>query len=89
MILQGNDYNYFNGTIRYRNILSDRNSCYIESQTVTEDGVITKQMIEHPIEIDTSMKVQSIFIAVYIFVLYNIPTVILLFIYKDGRKKLR
>lgn len=61
----------------------------IESQTVTEDGVITNQISEQPIQIDNSEKMQSISIAVYIFVLYNIPTIILLLIYKDGRKKLR
>ena len=61
----------------------------IESQTVTEGGVITNQISEQPIQIDNSEKMQSISIAVYIFVLYNIPTIILLLIYKDGRKKLR
>lgn len=64
-------------------------SVRIESQTITEDGVITKQISEQPVEIDTAEVMQSIFIAVYIFVLYNIPTIILLLIYKDGRKKLR
>lgn len=61
----------------------------IESQTITEDGVVTKQISESAVEIGTSEVIQSVFIAVYIFVLYNIPTIILLLIYKDGRKKLR
>lgn len=64
-------------------------SVRIESQTITEDGVVTKQISESPVEIDTSEVMQSVFIAVYIFVLYNIPTIILLLIYKDGRKKLK
>ena len=59
---------------------------HIEAQTVTEDGVITKQISEQPVEIDTSEVMQSVFIAIYIFVLYNIPTIILLLIYKDGIK---
>lgn len=64
-------------------------SVRIESQTITEDGVVTKQISESPVEIDTSEVMQSVFIAVYIFVLYNIPTIILLLIYKDGKKKLK
>lgn len=64
-------------------------SVRIESQTITEDGVVTKQISESPVEIDTSEVMQSVLIAVYIFVLYNIPTIILVLIYKDGRKKLK
>lgn len=60
-------------------------SVRIESQTITEDGVVTKQISESPVEIHTSEVMQSVSIAGYIFVLYNIPTVILLLIYKGGR----
>lgn len=62
-------------------------SVHIESQTVTEDGVVTKQISEQLIELDTFEIKQSIFIVVYIFVLYNIPTVTLILIYRGSRKK--
>ncbi len=64
-------------------------SVHIESQTVTENGVVTKQVTEEPIKTDTSKITQSIFIGCYIFVLYNISTVILLLIYKEAREKLK
>ena len=64
-------------------------SVRIEAQTITEDGVVTKQISEQPIELDTSKVMQSIFTAVYIFILYNIPTTILLLIYRGYRKKLK
>lgn len=64
-------------------------SVHIESQTVTENGVVTKQVTEEPIKTDTSKITQSIFIGCYIFVLYNISTVILLLIYKGAREKLK
>ena len=61
-------------------------SIHIESQTITEDGVVTKHISEQPVELDSFEIIQSIFVAVYIFVLYNIPTVILLLIYRGSRK---
>lgn len=73
------------GVVTFYNV----GSVHLESQTITEDGVVTKQISESPVEIDISEVMQSVFIAVYIFVIYNIPTIILLLIYKDGRNKLR
>ena len=64
-------------------------SVHVESQTVTENGVVTKQVIEEPIKTDTSKITQSIFIGCYILILYNISTVILLLIYKGAREKLK
>ena len=71
------------GVVTFYNV----GSVHVESQTVIENGVVTKQISENPVEIDTAEVMQSVSIAVYIFVLYNIPTIILLLIYKDGRKK--
>lgn len=71
------------GVVTFYNV----GSVHVESKTVIENGVVTKQISENPVEIDTSEVIQSVFIAVYIFVLYNIPTIILLLIYKGGRKK--
>ncbi len=64
-------------------------SVRIESQTVTENGVVTKQIIKEPIKADTSKITESIFTGLYIFVLYNISTVILLLVYKGTREKLK
>lgn len=71
------------GVVTFYNV----GSVHVESKTVIENGVVTKQISENPVEIDTAEVMQSVSIAVYIFVLYNIPTIILLLIYKDGRKK--
>lgn len=64
-------------------------SIHVETQTVTEDGVVTKHVTEKPVKVDTSTIKESIFLGGYILVLYNIPTVILLLIYKGARKKLK
>lgn len=64
-------------------------STHVKSQTVTTDGVITQQIMEQPVEQDTSEVMEHVFVASYILVFYNIPTVILLLIYKNGRKKLK
>lgn len=64
-------------------------SVQIESQTITEDGVVTKQISEQPIESNAFDIIQSTFVVVYIFVIYNIPTVILLLVYRGSRKSLK
>lgn len=64
-------------------------SIHVETQTVTAAGGVTKQVTQQPIKVDTSTIKESVFLGSYILVLYNIPTVILLLIYKGARKKLK
>lgn len=64
-------------------------SVHVESQTIREDGVVISQTSEQSVEVDHQKVMQSIFIAVYVFVLYNVPTLIFMLIYKSSRKAIR
>lgn len=64
-------------------------SVHVESQTIREDGVVISQTSEQSVEVDHQKVIQSIFIAVYVFVLYNVPTHIFMLIYKSSRKAIR
>ena len=64
-------------------------SIHVETQTVTEAGEVTKEVTQQPIKVDTATVKEGIFLGGYILVLYNIPTVILLLIYKGAREKLK
>lgn len=58
-----------------------------EIQTITENGEIIKEIIENTPKEPITSATSTVFSAIYVFVIYNIPTVILLAIYAGCREK--
>ena len=58
-------------------------------QVITENGEVIKSIVETSPKQPISEISSVIFAAIYIFILYNIPTAILLLIYFGSRQKLK